>query len=1000
MRGSNKIAGIGAMLAAAWLLCVPYTVGAQLVSSIESKCASTMGKASAKTSKTVTKETAKCRDADISGKTIGACPNAANQTKIDSSKAKLTSSTVKKCVSTCSISGLECVASAYCPPLPNNNPPAGEQCSAGAANKPFDYHNIGFPGALCEAELSGQITNGTELGTCVGEITAQVSAALIDVIYGSITNASAISPEAASCLGSISKAGIKLSGTIQKGIVKCRDNINTGKVVGNPATCTLDDTTLAGKITKAQDKLVAAITDCGDTNIASLDICLQGPGAVTTTTDAIDCLVIAIGEVTDSTIATQDRVYAPVTLVEAAYPPTAACGDGVANQLPNGFFLLGEECDGADDSACPGNCLPPGDLYQCTCAGTVKRVRFQADGFTADLDNGWSGKSHNSGVTDKAGFITTFSACDCDAMTGATCTGTSGDPVCTVNGKQQPTCSWEPLGATRCEARGSDLDIKDENEDCYICDQFASNAGDFCTNEADCTGQCYPIAGGAATGACPNGQGDCGGGEICRGQCDRSQTCLIVPNGAPLPISSGGTAVCVLTTFRFDITGTQNIVTGEHAVNIQQFSKVHNGVSNTVPCPLCGGFCEGGFLAGDLCEGTCSTTTSTQCRFDSDCPLSETCTSASPQCTGGGTCDLGLTCHGGLNDGLPCRISAETDLFGTTSADCPPAPGADISSGGLQINFLPQTSEVVTLPPTLPCSAPGFELYDCPCPFGGGVAVRTRPNECGFACDTGLEFGIGCGSGSGAINGFPTTCDLGVNDGDACDEDTDCPGGTCSENPTHCLGDVAFDRFPCATNGDCGTGTCEDACPTGRCVPLCLTADNAFFPPGFGGDSADDPEEGLCAAGPPFPHCSGAADSFRICFEQDVDAGCLATCSISGNPCSPVVPCPNGEGECAGPCQNANLCEAGVDEVLGNDDDFPGAGVCIRDARNCFAQPIGSEGGDTLNGNGDPTNVRAVSTFCIPPTTNSAINAVTGLGGPGRLRQNGVNVTNGFTTLP
>ena len=87
MRGSNKIAGIGAMLAAAWLLGVPHTVGAQLVSSIESKCASTMGKASAKTSKTVTKETAKCRDADISGKTIGICPNAANQTTIDSSKA-------------------------------------------------------------------------------------------------------------------------------------------------------------------------------------------------------------------------------------------------------------------------------------------------------------------------------------------------------------------------------------------------------------------------------------------------------------------------------------------------------------------------------------------------------------------------------------------------------------------------------------------------------------------------------------------------------------------------------------------------------------------------------------------------------------------------------------------------------------------------------------------------------------------------------------------------
>jgi hypothetical protein len=35
------------------------------------------------------------------------------------------------------------------------------------------------------------------------------------------------------------------------------------------------------------------------------------------------------------------------------------CGDDAVN--------YGEECDGADDSACPGACLPPGDALECRC---------------------------------------------------------------------------------------------------------------------------------------------------------------------------------------------------------------------------------------------------------------------------------------------------------------------------------------------------------------------------------------------------------------------------------------------------------------------------------------------------------------------------------------------------------------------------------------------------------------------------------------------------------
>jgi hypothetical protein len=1008
MRGSMKTAGIVATALAVLLSGAPNGQ-AQLVSSVESKCSSSMGKSAAKLAKIHAKSVASCRDADISGKTVGTCPDSKGATKISSTQSKLTSSVEKKCKSTCSVSGLECVSSALCPPLPSLG--ASEACSAGAANQPFDYRNLGFPGAFCEAAVGGRLSSGADIATCVNQKTSDASDALINVLYGSLTNASSVPADAANCLKSISKAAQKLAGTIHKGVVKCRSSILAGKVVANPATCTTDDAKLAAKISTATSKLEAAIGACSDTQIAQLDICLQGPGGVTTTALAVDCLVPAVSQIADSNLNPADRLYSPSTLIEASYPPGPACGDGVVNQVPSPFFVLGEECDLGDDDACPGDCLPPGDLYECTCGGsTTPRVRYRSNGFTADLDNGWSGTSHNSSVTDKAGFVNRVSNCDCDDFDGPTCVGTSVDPICDLNGRQMPRCSWDPNGPQRCEALGIDLDNVDDDDDCWICDEFAANAGAPCINEGNCTGQCYPLAGGAATGTCPNGQGDCGSGEICRGQCDRTPTCIILPNGAPLPLSSGGTAVCVLPVFRDDIYGTLNIQTGEHELFVRQFSKVHLGVSNVTPCPTCGGFCASGFLAGTPCEGTCSTTKTTSCRFDDDCPLGETCTSVSPKC-GSSSCNLSLVCNGGPNDKLPCRISAPTAQFGTTSTDCPPSPGQNISGNGLEINYLPQTSELLTLPYSLPCTAPGFENFDCACPGQTNPAgLRSQPSRCGFACNAGAEFGIGCGSGFGAINGFPTVCVGGSEPGAACDEDSDCSGGgTCTGNPTHCLGgDNSQNRLPCATNADCSVsgGTCTDACPSGRCVQLCLTADDPFFPDGFG-RNPDDPEEGLCAAGPPTFHCSGEMDNFRTCFRELAEGSCPATCSISGIPCGPLTPCPDPQVD--GVCKSANspdsctlgkLCEAGPDGILGNTDDFPGAGICVSDARNCHLNPLIAEGGDTLNGDGDPENVKTVAMFCIAATGNNSINSTAGLGGPGRLRQTGQNVTNGFTSLP
>ncbi len=1001
---------IATTLAFGWTTTASAAVGA--IDKQETKCSGQLGKNGEKLNKTYLKEVAKCRSSDISGKAIGACPSAANLTKIQKASDKLTAAVDKNCTSLCSVSGLQCIGNQLCEPNVGGGQSA--QCTAGAKGIDFDLRDLNFPGPLCPP----LVTPG-DWSSCVETITLATSSEVVDVVYGSIVNASGISGDAQKCLSGLSKATQKLVSTIYKGVSKCRTGNNklledpqaNSSLLINANECRQVDAKLASKITKAEDKLTKAADKCAsDAVVQELDLCGNGVAGTADRATAASCLIAAAIELTDSQDLPANRVYGADSLVEATFPPARGrCGDGIVNQISSNFAKLGEECELTQDAACPGNCIPPGDLWECTCATDITglipkyRHRYLADGFTADLDSGYSGTSHNSGVTDEAGYILEVDplSCDCTAMDDLECVGASADNICNTVGQQIPFCSWTGLDGTSCESHGGDANFTNEHADCYICDGFASNTGTFCADDTDCSAQCYPLAGGAATGACTT-QADCGAGDICRGQCDRSQTCEIVNNGAPLPISSGGTAVCVLSQFRSNTAGTMNIVTGEQETNYQLYSKVHLGVTNEIPCPVCGGFCEGGPREGSRCSGTCSVAL-TECRFDDDCPVSETCTPVTNKCPDS-QCNLSLVCRGGANSGAACRIEAPTTIFGLVSGDCPPEAAKNISGQGLAIDFLPATSETVGLPNSLPCEAPGFELFDCPCPGTAGPnGVASKPNRCAFACDSGIEFGVGCGVNASAINGEPTTCLGGVNIFRACDEDTDCPGSSCSVNPTHCtLGDPADEGKTCTTNGDCGGGVCGDACPSGRCVPLCA------------GGLDGDPEEGFCTAGPPFYHCSGAEDIFRVCSEAQEGEGCLATCHTtctggvgsggSGAPCTPTSPCGGGE-VCCGSCAEAALCESGVDGLLGTSDDIPDAGVCVTDERNCYetigGQMANAKGKDNLDDPAfGPNNILAVSAYCVGATSNSAINNTAALGGPGRLRQPARNETNGYTSIP
>ncbi|RMD84108.1 MAG: hypothetical protein D6815_04910, partial [Candidatus Dadabacteria bacterium] len=1005
------------------------------VSKQESKCAIKLGKGAVKVAKVYAKELAKCRNDDITGKASGPCPNSDNLAKIQRIKDKVAAAAAKLCKSTCSLSSdIECIADSLCPPLADGG---AEVCSAGAKNIIFDMAHIGFPGPYCEAAIGGPLTEPAHLGQCVAEVAEDAASSLIDLVYGGITGSSSISPEAAKCLAGISKMAAKLADTTAKMVAKCHNSILLGKTLGDPTRCAIEDPKAAAKIAKMEDKLRAAIAKCTDAQIAELDLC---GGGISTVAEAQACLVQGAREVGDSPEVPVLRSYVQTSVIDATYPPAPVCGDNRVNQVAGGPRPLGEECDGTDDAACPGQCLPPGDLFECTC-GNIPRIRFFSSLPISDADAGWTGGSHEQSMPDKSSHVVELSGCDCDQMDGAHCVGNSSDPVCDLFGRTAPFCSWDvPGGGVTCDDRGNH-DGLHEDDDCYVCDAFSANAGDFCRNSTDCQSLCYDAAGNP--GAACASQSDCPAGQVCRGRCDKTQTCVLIANGAPLPVSSNGAAVCSTQIFLTDITGTRNLQTSEHELYYVLSAKQYLGEDQLRPCPVCGGFCQGGERNLQICQGRCSET-GTACRFDTDCPEGEFCSSETPECPHG-FCELRSICGADPENpvyGRPCTIEYTHPLFGTMSNDCVPDARNNITGNkGFIVPYQPGGTSLKTLAFSVPCTEPGWELYDCPCPPqqpGQQAGAPTQPNLCAMACNAGPNYGKGCALADHVSDrGEGTRCAGGANDGKICDEDADCPGGSCSDNPTQCEGDPNYDGLPCTTNADCGLGQCVDACPGGRCVPLCIVDPDEDKFPGY---------DGICAAGPPTKRCSGLP--FLACSESALNGTCKAVCTQDPNiscttqsdcppaVCSngtcefPVIPCTTnadcptegvglgcdtGSGTCImpvdvpcvtnadcpacyGSCTKAKGCEAGLgSSIIGDADDIEGAGLCIADPkRNCFLDPIEAFGEHVGTPGFDPRTDDGHGTiWCYGSTASPAINNSGGFGGPGRVLIRGSVVTNG-----
>jgi hypothetical protein len=136
--------------------------------------------------------------------------------------------------------------------------------------------------------------------------------------------------------------------------------------------------------------------------------------------------------------------------------------------------------------------------------------------------------------------------------------------------------------------------------------------------------------------------------------------------------------------------------------------------------------------------------------------------------------------------------------------------------------------------------------------------------------------------------------------------------------------------IPCSSDADCSAasaGTCRTVGQDGR--PDNCAGDGICNDAGGG--------EGICAQGPNQGYCDGA---LRSNGEPFVTCGSNADCAV-----------------------------------------YDGTGLCtLSRTLECFLPTI------TAQGDADPSYPVGVATFCIPRTSNGAINTVAGIPGPGRVR--------------
>lgn len=200
--------------------------------------------------------------------------------------------------------------------------------------------------------------------------------------------------------------------------------------------------------------------------------------------------------------------------------------------------------------------------------------------------------------------------------------------------------------------------------------------------------------------------------------------------GPPMPITTAGLSMCVVTSFRAPASGTLNCAFGCSEIDLALGTRVYLKGENP-PCPAC---------AGDPTprDGV-----------------------------------KGGTCTAGPSIGLPCDLEGAPNL-GSTSRDCLPT-GPSVGEPDVALTL---TTDTATLAGDYDCTVPGYPEGACHCPN------QERPNSCldGICPTSGV-----CESGPLAetCSGKPErACSLGSGTTEC--EDVEPGAGFCTVEPRQC----------------------------------------------------------------------------------------------------------------------------------------------------------------------------------------------------------------------
>ena len=634
---------------------------------------------------------------------------------------------------------------------------AKDKCPQSVVGTPGDLH-FHFCPAPCDVTVPAIATfaDVAECQICLIETSVQAMSA-----SGQGAPGIPMGKDEAKCHGTIGKTQGKHLATILKERTKCQsgaekggDEDNSSCIAADPKgkiagarskgessfdkSCTAADLSSVGSCAADLASLKTCVFDDSDTRGSDLFDGLTGLGSLVVCGDG------ATGAGEDCDDGNSDNTDTCLNDCTDAF-----CGDGYVqdgvDQCDDGNLVAGDCCDASCQLEIGSGCQHP----ECPSSGSATLWAGTGGACASDLDC----PVGTCNLT--IGRCQTVTELD----SGTTGIGHDADVNDSVTGRGRLLCEGPPGGGGcgECDLQGIDPstgNCRCENDLRVICDE------PFAVDNDDC------------------------GGNTCQ--------CFL---GSPFPLASGGIAVCVVSRFAQDLTGTGNVDTGQFGTVASLRTQVFLGLDSFNPCPTCDGdavyddgvrdgICSFGRNLGESCDSTginhtfptvrkrCSVTAG-PCEVNSDCPNapSESCENYTPASPGG-----------------------------VYSLDCMPATGKNVSGQGLPID-LTVTTGTRTMTATKTCPFP-FGASNCHCLQCSGDSTVPCNNDAECAA-------VGAGTcdavGSGTMSG-PDPC---ISYGTVCTATTgneaECPGVVEST----CDGLVKSSGegyISCASDADCQFG--------------------------------------------------------------------------------------------------------------------------------------------------------------------------------------------------